>query len=379
MSRERLDAVLARRNMRRSNPPVAISQPPQQKVPPIQLPPAEPQRRKPATQQQTFMAPPPVQFVPTSQQQPASSRSVASVASVQSVQSVQPVQRPQTAKQPTKRPAMKVEDDDDDDAKSVLSSTSSLTADMLASLEDQQHTEEDDFDALYNDEPEPEPVMFKPTAMKAPAARSKAKRAVKQPVEEPSQDEEESQQEEEQEQHEDEEEVETKRKRGRPAGSYKNRYPAPISTAVDGTNYLQLIPKQSLAKLIKSITTQSMGSDIIDTCREVLDLVIGSAVQGQSVLNVNLVANLIQTDFKEGDAELPSDVTINPTVFDRFVRAICEKNQVQVKRDAVYLFQLYCETYLLKMVKAADLVAGSARRARIQGSDMTIAYHIFNM
>ncbi|NCY26195.1 MAG: hypothetical protein EBX37_15545, partial [Alphaproteobacteria bacterium] len=136
-----------------------------------------------------------------------------------------------------------------------------------------------------------------------------------------------------------------------------------------------MLPKQSLAKLVKSITTQSMGSDIIDTCREVLDLVISNAINNQPVLNVNLVASLIQSDFKDGDAELQQDVTINPTIFDRFVRAICEKHQVQIKRDAVYVFQLYCETYLLKMVKAADLVAGCARRARIQGSDLTIAYH----
>lgn len=394
MSRERLDAVLARRNLRRSNPPVAISQP-QQKVPPIQLPvqPTSEQRnRRPATNQsthqQTFAAPPPVQFIPTSVQQPASSRSTTSVASVASVQSSASSMRPQSA-QPT-RPASKRQpkqvEHDDDDAQSVLSSTSSLTADMLASLEEPQH-EEDDFDALYNDEPEDEPIKFKPTAVKQVAIKSKApaKRAPsKQPVEEEpmTSEDDHHQEQEEEEQHEDDEEaeeLETKRKRGRPAGSYKQRYQPSVATGVDGNNYLQLIPKQSLAKLVKSITTQSMGSDIIDTCREVLDLVINSAIQGQNVLNVNLVANLIQTDFKDGDSELSSDVTINPTVFDRFVRAICDKSQVQVKRDAVYLFQLYCETYLLKMVKAADLVAGSARRARIQGSDLTIAYHIFNM
>ena len=70
---------------------------------------------------------------------------------------------------------------------------------------------------------------------------------------------------------------------------------------------------------------------------------------------------------------------ISPTTFDRFARAVFDTKGIVMKRDACYLFHLYCEAYLTKMIKAADLVASASKRSRVQGSDLTIAYHIYNM
>jgi len=147
----------------------------------------------------------------------------------------------------------------------------------------------------------------------------------------------------------------------------------------DAQNYLEILPKQSLMRLVRSSGIQSASSDIIEVTKEVLENVIVDAIKGRRQLINDDVNDLVDTVFKEGDQELPQDASIPQASFERFLRVICAREGCNYKRDVIYIFQLYCEAYLIKMIKAADLVAGSGKRSRVQGSDLTIAYHIYNL
>ena len=141
------------------------------------------------------------------------------------------------------------------------------------------------------------------------------------------------------------------------------------------------IPKALLVRLIKSSGVQGICSDVIDTSKEIIENIIQDTIKNAGITGVfksSHVNEMIEKNFKEGDAALPEDITISPQIFDAFIRPHFVKANISYKRDASYIFQLYCEAYLIKMLRAADMVAGSAKRSRIQGSDLTVAYYIFN-
>ena len=175
-----------------------------------------------------------------------------------------------------------------------------------------------------------------------------------------------------------------KRGRGRPqsAASGEKKAPkAPKDEVVAPASHYEFLPKQSLIRLLRSSEVTSLNADVIDVSKEVLENIIQDAIKhiSNSIIRSDDIAQLINYHFEQGEESLPMDVTVPPTAFDRFLRSICDAHKVAYKRDAAYLFHLYCEAYLIKMVKAADMVAVSAKRARVQGSDLTIAYHIYNM
>ena len=164
------------------------------------------------------------------------------------------------------------------------------------------------------------------------------------------------------------------KKRGAPARQPRSEEPEPATI-------LDLLPRQSIARLIKSTGVAGAGSmDMIEATREILQEVVQDSVKNVNAINGELVGRLIESHFAS-EADLPEDVCIAPTAFDRFVRAIIaeQDHPIAFKREASYIFHLFCEGYLIKMIKGADLVASSSKRSRIQGGDLTVAYHIYNM
>lgn len=141
----------------------------------------------------------------------------------------------------------------------------------------------------------------------------------------------------------------------------------------------EVIPKASLLRLLRSSGVSGMNSDVIIASKEVLENILNTVIQEGVCLTSDKIRQHITEHFKEGEDELPEEVQIAPTAFDRFVRPFFQAKQASFKRDASYLLHLFCEAYLIKMVRGADMIAACSKRSRISGGDIAVAYHIYNM
>jgi histone H3/H4 len=170
-------------------------------------------------------------------------------------------------------------------------------------------------------------------------------------------------------------EVSLKKGRGRPAGIIKSSRDA--SAPVEEKES-PLLPKQSLIRLIKSSGIQHISADVVDTSIEILQNIIESSISANKVSTAETINNLIIKDFGD-DKHLPEEAVLPAATFQRFVNSFYLLQNSSIKRDAFFLLHLYCEAYLVKMIKAADIVASNNKRSRIQGADLTVAFHIYNM
>ena len=143
-----------------------------------------------------------------------------------------------------------------------------------------------------------------------------------------------------------------------------------------------ILNKSSMVRLLKASGVVGLFADAIDSSKEILQQIIEELCDQSTtgVINIDLVNKNINRHFKNGENDLPQDVYISPSTWDRYAKSTTDKKGgITIRRDASFLLQLYCEGYLLKMVKAAEMVAASAKRTRISGGDLAIAYHIYTM
>lgn len=139
------------------------------------------------------------------------------------------------------------------------------------------------------------------------------------------------------------------------------------------------ISKRNLLNLIKGSGVESITKDVIDACFEVLEQVIETAIGKRSNFSINDATNMITNQFKNGEEDLPEEVTINTASFQKFASSIFTKHKCSVRREAFFMLHLYCEAYLIKMMKAASVVAKNNSRSRVQGGDLAVAYYIHSM
>ena len=144
----------------------------------------------------------------------------------------------------------------------------------------------------------------------------------------------------------------------------------------------KILPRQTIRRLIAKADIKHMASDILDTAEEVLaelisDVVINPANNG--VITGGFMHKLINNEFRNEEDELPDEPLLTPNCFQRFITPILQSNARTIKRDAVLLLHLYAEAYLVKMVRAADMVASASKRSRVCGDDLTVAFHIHTL
>ncbi len=148
------------------------------------------------------------------------------------------------------------------------------------------------------------------------------------------------------------------------------------------SNNERILPRQTMKRLIKKVEIQYMAEDILETAEEVMFELITNVVTNPAnngVITGSFMHKLIATEFKNGEDDLSEDPLLTPNCFQRFITPILQANHCTIKRDAVLLLHLYAESYLMKMVKAADMVASASKRSRVCGVDLTVAFHIHTM
>jgi histone H3/H4 len=77
------------------------------------------------------------------------------------------------------------------------------------------------------------------------------------------------------------------------------------------------------------------------------------------------------------DSELPENLVIKPSDFENVIKKICAKLRLGIKRETIYLIQLFTECIASKIVEGAIQIAENGRRTRIDDKDLTISYRIY--
>jgi histone H3/H4 len=168
----------------------------------------------------------------------------------------------------------------------------------------------------------------------------------------------------------DEVEIEVKKVRGRPAGTKS------IAPKVEKEELV--LPKQSLIRLIKSTGLQHLSADVIEASIEILQSIVETTIIPGGSVTTDVINKHIEKHFAT-EKDLPEETFLSAPIFQKFVLSFYTPKSATIKRDAFFLLHLYSEAYLLKMIQAADIIASSSKRARIQGADLTVAYHIYNL
>jgi len=96
-------------------------------------------------------------------------------------------------------------------------------------------------------------------------------------------------------------------------------------------------------------------------------------------LNECKLDKFIDLDEWDGEDDLPEDVVIPHPTFVSIAKAIFAAKNGGFRRDAIILLHLYVEAYVIKMVRAADMIAATNKRSRCQGVDLQLAFAIHNL
>ena len=118
---------------------------------------------------------------------------------------------------------------------------------------------------------------------------------------------------------------------------------------------------------------------MVETVRELIDTIINECVKDNGMLTNNDVYGMVQARFKGGEDDLPEDVVIPHPTFVSIAKAIFAAKNGGFRRDAIILLHLYVEAYVIKMVRAADMIAATNKRSRCQGVDLQLAFAIHNL
>ena len=215
---------------------------------------------------------------------------------------------------------------------------------------DDQHLSDEDFQEADDFEDE-EPIITKPVPTKA--AAKKVERVQR------------------------EERVERVEKVAEPRESREHREARePQEDAIEAST--NALPRTSLSRLLKTAGF-GFSQTIIEAATEILQEIVNECIRDKSVTTSDDINKLVNKHFMNGEDDLPEKVVLNESHFSKFVNPLFQARGATCKRDAFYMLHLFCEGFILKMMRAADMVAGNSRRTLIQANDLTIAYNIYSM
>jgi hypothetical protein len=139
------------------------------------------------------------------------------------------------------------------------------------------------------------------------------------------------------------------------------------------------VPKNVIVKFLKNLNSSS-GTDTVQAVLIVLNEIVFNlffkilSKKDDNVINMRDIKELIITYVEE--EELPEDVFIASKLFEIGIRNVCEESKCVLKRESVLYTHLFTEWLLMKIVNNAFLIAKNARRNRISGKDILLAYNL---
>jgi histone H3/H4 len=138
--------------------------------------------------------------------------------------------------------------------------------------------------------------------------------------------------------------------------------------------------KSNIIRLLKTSEVQSISSDVIDACKEVLSMIVKDLckfVNVQGTISDEKLNNYILKFVNDIEKDIPADAYIPPANFEKFVRPLFEDAGCNLKRNTYFFFQQFAEFIIVKLMGKADLVAGLCKRSRVGSSDLLVAATIY--
>ena len=146
-------------------------------------------------------------------------------------------------------------------------------------------------------------------------------------------------------------------------------------------NFFETINKTSFLKLIKKSGPTSVANDTVDELKDVLqdfiDYMFDILASKDDILDSNDIREYMELYLEDIESELPEVTLLPRDQFEKAVQQLSERSHIKIRRDAVYMVQLFSECILMKVVEGANLVADASRRSRISGKDIETSYKIY--
>jgi hypothetical protein len=140
------------------------------------------------------------------------------------------------------------------------------------------------------------------------------------------------------------------------------------------------VPRAAFLKLIKIGGASSVAGDAATEIRDIMQDFIENMfeilMEKSSSIDVRDVKNF-SDNYIYDEEEMPRELVIRSSDFERALGKICEKFKARVRRDSIFVIQTLAEAVSHKIVKAGLMVASQCRQQRLSDQHLATAYKIY--
>ncbi len=140
------------------------------------------------------------------------------------------------------------------------------------------------------------------------------------------------------------------------------------------------VPRAAFLKLIKNGGATSVSADaaveIRDIMQDFIENMFEILLEKSSSIDTSDIKHFMN-NYIQSDEELPSQLVIRQSDFERAIGKICDKHKARVRRDAIYSIHLLAETVIYKVVEGGLMVAEQCRQQRLSEKHLSTSYKIY--
>jgi len=141
------------------------------------------------------------------------------------------------------------------------------------------------------------------------------------------------------------------------------------------------ISKNDFGRLLKAANVLSASADVLDAAKELIPDFVGRALksvtsESDRAITTSKIDNLVQRFLTNGEADVVENISLPTAQLEKLIRPIFMENGYTIKKDGMYLLHHFVESFLIKALQCADIIAEAGKRTRICGRDLSVAYTV---
>jgi histone H3/H4 len=140
------------------------------------------------------------------------------------------------------------------------------------------------------------------------------------------------------------------------------------------------IGKNDFVRLLKSAKIVSASSDVLDAVKEIVpDFVsrsLASVTADDKAITSSKIDVLVSKYLTNGEADVVESISLPTSQIEKLIKPIFAENGYTIKRDGIYMLHHFIESFLIKVLQSADIIAEAGKRTRICGRDLSVAYTV---
>jgi histone H3/H4 len=143
---------------------------------------------------------------------------------------------------------------------------------------------------------------------------------------------------------------------------------------------LDEIGKNDFMRLLKAANITSATSDVLDAIKEIIPDFVTRCLSGVAREDKNITSSkidsLIVKYLTNGESDVVESICLPTSQVEKLIKPIFIENGYIIKRDGIYMLHHFIESFLVKVLQSADIIAEAGKRTRICGRDLSVAYTI---